>query len=463
MTGPIPTRSDAALLLCGNISGLLFPILSFFVVYLGVLFPFAYFRHDDWVIVASGKMGAENWRSYFEASIQFGQTTQVWFVRPFFKWLSYALFRVFGFHPYPWFLLQMAFLTAAVWLLALTVEGISGSRRKAWQFAALVFGSWHLHMGSLLWLGEGLMNCPQLFALSACLWAFWKYQVTANKGCLLLSLFSLLVSLTVKESSVFVVALLGAFVFCEAPWKGMSFGQRVLRLLPFALVAGAYLVYRLGFVPHNTNYTLEMNAFAWKLSLPRVFLPLILSAAIWGLLGKLPSRADLRGRWLYLPFVLVSFAPYLGHSFFSPGWLLFPGFFLLFVLFLIPRPEGNPQRTARVIALSSLLLMVASLFWLHQLDWWKWGRSTRGIVEVARSLDPKQIDRIDLEICSNPAYPQANASRVIGGWEHLQSLIHLIHGKYLGVYFIDCGPANYIASPSTLHLVWKYPDLVRLN
>jgi hypothetical protein len=435
----------------------------FFFTYLVALFPLAYFRHDDWMNIANGRLGVENWRNYFEATVRFGNDVQVWFFRPFFKWASYKMFQVFGFRHYSWLLVQFACLLGGLWILGRTLEGISGRRGRAWQFLALVCASWQLHAGSLLWTGEGLMNCPQILLLGLCLWSFWRFEVRGERRFFVLSVLFFVLSLTIKESSVFTVALLGALVWCEPPWQDLGLKDKALRLLPFALVAAVYLVFRLGYLPYNTNYSVVWVLDAWLHSIVMVLGPLVLVVVAWFFIGPRPQGREVLRRFVYLPFLAVSLLPYLGHPFFSPGWLLVPGVFLIFILLLIPRAEAPGKRDSKVIAVYALLMLGIVVARLHQLDWWRWERSQRALVEIGRTLDTAKFDQIDLEVCESPEHPQATWRRVMGSDMHLMEFLTLFHEKPIRVRFISCTYANAQPVERVLRLTWKYPDLIRLD
>lgn len=433
----------------------------FFLVYLLGLFPFAYFRHDDWLIIGDGFRGAGGWVNYFKPLLWVGDEHWVWFFRPFFKWIAHEFFELFGFRYFWWLFFQLGILTLAIGFLAKTVEGVTGSRAKGWQFAALVCASWQLHVGSLLWVGEGLMNCPQLLFQAICLWAFWRYEAERKLGWYGLSLAAFFLSLFVKESSVFLVALLAAMVWCEPPWRGLSLKNLAQRLGPFAVVSAVYLVFRLGVLPYNTSYVIDWNLNVWLRSIVYLAGTLGLAVAGWWALVGTPTRAELSRRWIYLPFLAVSVAPYLGHPFFSPGWLLFPGFLLLFTLFLIPRPEPKRAWAGKVALGLCVLTLGLSLMRLRQFDWWRWERSQRAFTELAIGADTARFDRIDLEVCPNPEYPQANISRVFGQAEQLQSMLHLVQKKPMQVRLVDCRSAVEPGSERVLRVGWHYPDLVR--
>lgn len=135
----------------------------FCLFYLGALFPFAFFRHDDWLIVHNGALLTENWSSAWSPTLTHGAMERVWFFRPLFKFNGFLFWRLFGEQYFFWLLGVLTFTVAAVYLAADSLSLFATTRKKAITFVTLFLCAPLIHFGSLTWIGEGLMNCPQIF------------------------------------------------------------------------------------------------------------------------------------------------------------------------------------------------------------------------------------------------------------------------------------------------------------
>lgn len=438
----------------------------FFVViagYLAAFFPFAYFRHDDWQIIGSAVHATNGWRYYFEPTIWEQDGWGIWFFRPFFKGIAVAGFRTFGLNHYGWFLFQFAAWLGGLWALARFLEEVTGSRDRAMQFACLSLAFWPFHMGSLLWVGEGLMNCPQLLAQGLCLLSLARFEKTRRLGWYAAALGIFAFSLLIKEAAVFLVALIGALFLTEAPWARLDRKAQAARLLPFAAVAAVYLIWRLGFVPMNPGYAVNWGAAYWGKPLALFGSTFAAALVVWWLAGPRPAWEGVRKRWLYVPFLAVSLAPYFGHPFVSPGWLLVPGTFWFLLLCLVPREAGDSRTFNRAVMVCCVLGLALGVYRLRRMDWWRWGTSQREFIHIVQSLESDRVREVQMELCANPDYPEATPSRLFGGEAHLQMAMDLIQDNPARLKYLPCGTADPGPVDGVVRLRWSHPDLVRVH
>ena len=146
-------------------------------IYVIGLFPFAYFRNDDWLIFGNALLHVRNdFSQAFRPTLFYGEREVVWFFRPFFKILPYFFFEAFRYNYSLWLGTLFAFFVLAIYLTFRSLKLLTHSRKKALLFVVLFTASFHLHFGSLIWMGEGMMNIPQLFLFSLNLFLFLKVE-----------------------------------------------------------------------------------------------------------------------------------------------------------------------------------------------------------------------------------------------------------------------------------------------
>src|SRR4051794_20483659 len=75
----------------------------FSVVYAAGVFAFAFFRHDDWLILGNSVAHLpRDWSFAWRPTLFFHGREGDWFFRPFFKLGVYAFYQAFGFHYRAW-------------------------------------------------------------------------------------------------------------------------------------------------------------------------------------------------------------------------------------------------------------------------------------------------------------------------------------------------------------------------
>jgi len=302
-------------------------------------------------------------------------------------------------------------------------------------------------------VGEGMMNAPQAFLLSLTLFLFFSHSLFSQG----LSIFTYLLALGFKESSAF----LPLFLFPIAWSEGQLKKKRFLLALHF-LLCFLFLIFRLGFLPFNPGYkpSLVPRYLFEPLALFSfcIFLPLVFFLIRIHHFQK-SSKRNLAALLTFAPFLALIVAPHLGHPFFSPGWILLPGFFSIWILcYCFPSPQLNK----RSLSLHSLLLLVISTslvgFQAWKLEWFSWAEPQKKMHEIIRTADPDSTSQIEIRNCSNPLKPEITFQRVIGAKENLEFMWALHHSKPTQIKFVPCDYVG-VQKEGVLTLSWKFPNL----
>lgn len=449
------------------------------VGYLALVFPAAYFRHDDWLILGNSVLRLpKDWSFALSPNLFFGEQEINWFFRPLFKTLVYYFYQCFGSTYYLWLVGILGFLVGALLLGSKIILAVTGSKLAGRIFLVLFTASIHFHFGSLAWMGEGIMNCPQLFFLMLNMYCICS--VAFRPGSRLRSLalqsaavLSYLIAIGFKESAVFHLAFMVTMVLSETRFSTIPTKSRLYLLAPHFILTLAYLVFRLGTVPFNEHY------FA-QLALETIIKPAcIFGLSIAGPLGvwfgvlwfynrRFCSQAahSLGARWPYLFFLLLSIFPYFGHGFFSPGWLLFPGFYVLLVVALATPLKWKPVLIPQNALAICLLLVTLSpvLLYAHRDGWWLWHKGQRQLHELVRSAPEGAISELVIFDCPNPRYPHATLERVVVFYASLYEMWNLYHRTPIGISIRGCEamsrkPASQSQTPAqTMALKWEFPE-----
>jgi hypothetical protein len=437
--------------------------------YLLFIVPRFFFRHDDWWILGNAVRYVPTEPGFlWRPILYFDGKELIWFFRPGFKAIVYAFYQWFGFSYAFWLVSLLALFFAALWLGFLTVVRLTRDRRQALWFIVSVCASIPIHLGSLAWIGEGAMNVPQLFLLSVCTYGFVRGVQDRSFLFYTVALGSFGLSFLFKESSVFHFLFLLA---CAVAEKRLGFKNRkaaLHSLVPFALLAGAYLGFRLFAMPLNPSY---YGRFLWLESAKTFgfFLaPIFLPTAVWALYLSFSDRrtlsrlfSGLRERWYYLPYFLVSVALYFGHGFFSPGWLLVVGVFSLMWLSLVPLPRirvpWSLSIVGTVIGVVSLALVMVRL---ESLGWKEWGKAQRGIFSAVTAASHKTTEVL-VRNCPLPGYPHVTFDRVVANEEGLRQMWYLTHGSDIPVHLVECQSPT-LVKPTSLVIDWTYPEVARV-
>jgi hypothetical protein len=146
--------------------------------------------------------------------------------------------------------------------------------------------------------------------------------------------------------------------------------------------------------------------------------------------------------------------PYVGHPFFSPGWLLLPGFFCLLILALTPMTKGPSLALVGAFTLIVGVLPVA--YQTIHLGWWQWSRPQREMLTQLQNAP--QSREVRLRDCRNSDFPASSLVRVVGAPETLEELMLVLHGKPTRVTLAPCNDRT-PASQDVLVLRWYFPEL----
>ncbi len=449
-------------------------ILLFCTGYLAFVFPLAYFRGDDWLILGNAALQLpQDWKFLWRPTLFYSGNEVVWFFRPFFKLGTYLFYKAFGYHYYSWLVALLALCVAGLYFAALTAFRLTGSRSRSYLFLALFCTAIPFHMGSLAWMGEGMMNCPQLFLLALSCYLFVEAHLKTGKiekrSLLELgSLFAFIISLGFKESSVFQPGLLVCLLWKSPSFDYLSLRKKVRAATPHLAIALAFLVFRLrmefhpGYEP-GKHILFFIKPLAMLAALPAGI------TILYGWLSRKTftvSKSALialwKQGWPYLGFMAVVVAPYLGHGFFSLGWMLLPGFYFCFLVAIVaPGFEGWATQERRFLVGSTLAIsLLPVLFVMNQIAWPEWQSSEQRIKTIFDSLSSEDVKQIVVYGCTNPKYPEAPFKRVIGFEAGLYNLWAMGHDTRVPVKVWGCLPKEAIhpSNEDTLTLRWEFPD-----
>jgi hypothetical protein len=441
-------------------------------IYLVGVFPFAFFRHDDWLILGNAVVRmTHDWSFAWRTSLYFHDRPSDWFFRPFFKLGTYLFFRLYGFRYELWLATLLAIEAGGVALGALVVRELTGSLAAAALFVFLFGASAHLHFANTVWVGEGMMNSPQILLLAAsalalcrALGARHSRARAVNAGLCALA-FTL--SLGFKESSALQIVWLAAVALGEPRYRAVPWRARCGCLAPTAGIAAGYLVWRLFLTPINPSYAPALAPSGLlrpaALFAAAIAVPSLAWLAVLALRGAAGARAflvRLAGKAAYAPYFALVFLPYLGHPFFSPGWFALPGFFFLLVI-ASASPAGRPDEPGVPTpaslwraAVFILLVGTLSVAWeTCRIQWWSWYHGQREILTLFQQADGR-VRRIELADCTVLVQPEL--SRVVGSPESLEQLWLLLHGTPARVVPVDCWQRR---NPATdvLSVRWRFP------
>lgn len=307
---------------------------AFSLFYIAVIFPFAYFRHDDWQIISNSVLRLpDDWRFLFSDTLYDRGVATRWFMRPVFKALAFASYPVFGFWYAGWLLEVLAMNLAALWLTCKTLRDLGRGDGPVLIFAIIFCASVHWHLGTQAWIGSGLINGPQLLGCALSLWAFCRFSLAAEParaaGWLTLSVAGCVLALGAKESSVLHVVLVALLSWRVDALQRTSLERRLTGIAALALVTGLYLAGRLS-LPLNRDYEPAFNdtvlrdgaALIASITIPTLVL-------LWAAHRRVSLALVRRGAASLWPFAVlagVSMAPYLGHLFFSANWFFYTGY-----------------------------------------------------------------------------------------------------------------------------------------
>lgn len=419
----------------------------------------SFFRHDDWIMLGNAiSFLPKNWSFLWESRLYFSPThLDVWFFRPLFKASIWTGFQLFGMNHTYWVLFQFLSLLGAIGWGALAFKKVDSNSSRAYWFTCLSLLNVSTYFASVVWVGEGMMNIPQVVLLSAALFNYLK----ATRVGFLISVGCYLVSLGYKESSAFFPLLL----FGVAYYKNWVSAQK-LKLSIFFGIMGCYLIWRLGFVPINPGYQPQISwSFLFK---PLIFFLVFLSIPATALVFS-----GLRfGQGFSIPFskimpllffLLLLVLPHLGHPFFSPGWLLLPGFFSIWVLIFLIKPSLFQSVSLIKTAILCGVISVIPVIWqCHQIRWLEWSQSQKAIHSYLKNFSDPTVTQIEIESCPPPHQEQITFERVVGASDNMEHLWQLYHSTPMKFVFIPCSPEKQtyaMPSKGSARILWKFPNV----
>lgn len=429
----------------------------FTLLYL-LLSPLLYFRHDDWLMLGNAvTILPRDWGFLWKTSWYTSPShEEVWFFRPFFKLAIWGSFQVFKFNHFCWIMTHWLLILGALLFAMKSLDNIAVGNSRSKLLAILFLTSLSLHFGNVVWVGEGMMNSPQLFLLSLSVYLFTKDTIFFRG----LSLVTYVLALGFKESSAFLPLFLLALALANNQLK-----QKWKTLLPHFLCMIIYLIIRLGFLPFNPGY--KPHFTFQTLLKPSLYFIVFLATPL--LVVLFSAREQSLSSWKmglkrFIPFTFylgLLIAPHLGHPFFSPGWLLLPGFFTLWA-FCVSLDESVLNK----IPLKRVALVVFGLSFLpvawqtHELGWLKWGISQKKVHTFIKNLPEDEAKEIFIETCLDPHHPQATFERVVGAAENLQHLWNLHHSTPVDFTLIPCTEGDQRFKPQQGQILakWHFPN-----
>lgn len=434
-----------------------FVFIAVCVFYGAFVFPFSYFRNDDWLILGNGATVLPgDWSFLWRPTLVFNSHEETWFFRPGFKLATYLFYQLFGLRYWAWLVATLVLFWLAVWIGQRLTQRLNG-RRAGVAFFVLLALCVHLQFGSLAWIAEGLMNLPQLLLLVGAASAFLHSKRTW--GSVFASWLCFTLALAFKESSVVFLAWLAAAWWFHPQFQPQTPKERILPLLPMGVTAAIYLVVRLVRMPIYSGY---LPVWEWSAFLNPAFafvaslgVPLA-ALALW-------MRPKKKIQWnavlFYAVFFLAWLAPHLGHSFFSPGWLLVPGFFFALTIAIhgdFEASEWRRTRRAAAIAVALVFGVTPVLYQGQKIKWWEWHKGQRQIVEIFRKAPADAYDQLTIFECSMQKETALPIWRVIGYSEGLRHAWRLIHENSISIRFLPCYTLR-DPNPRELVLRWDFP------
>lgn len=433
-------------------------LLLFCLFYVAFIFPWAGMRHDDWLNLNTALHLPQDWSFLWRATWFVDEVETPWFFRPGFKALQLLVFEVFGFEYTGWLCVGLFSTVLGCVALARTIELLRPQRERKILFTSLFAICLPLHLGSLAWAGEGLINAPQVALLSGCTYFFCRGLLDQRPLFQKVSVLCLVLSLTFKESSIFHPLLLWGLMESEPRLLALPRKQRWLAIAPLVGIALVYGVIRIFGMPLNPAYLPQFGLGPVFRSTATLY-GIVLLPAIAIAVATRRNPVPLRSMIYFVPFFVLSTLPLIGHPFFSPGWVLYPGMCLVFVVAL--NGPFVPRAMLPQTLLVAILIAVIPTFWkMSDLGWWKWHDAQDQFASLLRNL-PDGVSELTIENCGNAEYPESNLSRVVASPEAIAAAVRIqrvSHGKPpLKVEVIPCASSGRM--PASLPIVvWRFPE-----
>jgi hypothetical protein len=345
-------------------------------VLLGMVIVIAYapilnvsFLSDDWTILrfVTRPDSETNWTEIlhdFYTPLFFQDVSP--FYRPMYG-LSYGLnFWLFGTNPLGYHLTNLALhAISSFFVYRIALEMVEGGRRLGIAVTAgALFALYPVHPEAVTWIAGRVDLIVAAFYLAA-LFFFLRWLGTQGKLYFVLAVGSFVLALMSKEMAVTLPGLL----FLCALYKRQGIRASVLKVLPFAVLLGVYLVFRTyilsdvdayGIVGRDLDPLANLKGFVYRTG--HLLVPVNLSLLPTGLQRLLSAFYFL---WWIPALLLAGFAYYRG---WLRGWLP-PLTFALYSLALIPVFKGlspDPvfaQARWSYIPVAFVAILIAYLIW----------------------------------------------------------------------------------------------------
>ncbi|MBI4402833.1 MAG: hypothetical protein HY537_01655, partial [Deltaproteobacteria bacterium] len=174
-------------------------------------------------------------------------------------------------------------------------------------------------------------------------------------------------------------------------------------------------------------------------------------------------------KWVYFVFLILIIMPLVGHGFFSPGWLYFPGIIISFILALCVSSLHLPVPRRSYFQLACMVMFVTYLpvlFRLTEVGWWQWSKGQKQILDIVRSVPGHSITELVIYDCDNPAYPAATLRRVVGFEASFYELWKVVHGETVKISILRCSKQDRIPASAVgkqLSVRWQFPEFKVLD
>lgn len=422
------------------------PLLWLSLAYLVAIFPFAFFRHDDWMNLGGMLQHfGTDWTFAYRPVYDHLGSEASWFFRPSFKLILYALYRIFGLNYFAWLCVGLIGFLCTLIVGGKLVHLLTGEARRGQLFITTMCAAIYVHFWSLAWAGEGLMNIPLVLFVTLNTYFFVKSVLDRRRIYTVGAVGSFAIALTFKESAAFQLFWLTTLAWIEPSLARVSKARRWGALAPHYVLGSVYLFVRLVVMPISQSYA---PVFSWRsLLFPMgiFFAAFCLPTAVYLLTMRAPiailvKELQKHRRWIYFALLSVAVAPYFFHDFFSAGWILQPGlYFAMAFAKTVPIPKN--RWIGRRVALFGIILLIVSTIpvgaSLVKQGWWKWGTLNRRLVEAARNA-PDSAQYWEIELCGDPDSRWGKFSSVVGDSNTLYHIWKIYHPGSVSVDFLAC-------------------------
>lgn len=246
------------------------------------------------------------------------------YYRPFFTAYLTINYQLFGLWEPGWHLANLLIHTVATVTVYFLLKRLSGDQLLAFV-GTLIFALHPAHVESVSWISGIPDPLAALFFVPSLIW-YLRYRAEGNRKFLLASLVAYGLAALCKETPLALPLVLIVWEFAPQRARRGSFGviarETAVQLVPYALVAGAYLLLRFS----------VLGRLSWK----HPFMAQVPDSAIW----------------MTVPYVFIS---YLRH-------LIAPFYLSLIYGTSFVTSGADP----RFVIPAAILLMIAAILWAYR-------------------------------------------------------------------------------------------------